>query len=333
MKLPNNNISIMDVRNILMYPSIDLGTLCKCDNVNQWAEFKPYSYPSDSPSSTIRFGKQGSGFTYIENNRTPFKYYTVVYNKPYGTSQSPYRLGDFRGYNHNSYAPELRKLNADYPAFIPDNDIVINPSTNKGEGKIQIKFPDIPPSKMPDSPHQSLNNTVAVIDYVNSKKNIIWSVDFNTENYDNYKNTEKVIDLEISEGLPASTTTVSRDIYLEFSGFETSSLPIKISRTWNQNPNDDIYWRSCLRTMQSENNILSYFDFSDNTVQYLIQKDNTERAMIRLKDLKVKSIAAEWVFDLYVQNASGVWQIVARFSKVNTTSAKCILCNNSTYFE
>ena len=55
--------------------------------------------------------------------------------------------------------------------------------------------------------------------------------------------------------------------------------------------------------------------------------------MIRLKDLKVKSIAAEWVFDLYVQNASGVWQIVARFSKVNTTSAKCILFNNSTYFE
>ena len=28
MILPNNNISIMDVRNCLGYPSMDLGTLC-----------------------------------------------------------------------------------------------------------------------------------------------------------------------------------------------------------------------------------------------------------------------------------------------------------------
>lgn len=34
MILPNSDISIMDVRNALGYPSTDLGTLCSCPNVN-----------------------------------------------------------------------------------------------------------------------------------------------------------------------------------------------------------------------------------------------------------------------------------------------------------
>ncbi len=34
MTLPDSNISIMDVRNVLGYPSTDLGTLCSCPNIN-----------------------------------------------------------------------------------------------------------------------------------------------------------------------------------------------------------------------------------------------------------------------------------------------------------
>lgn len=40
MILPNTDISIMDVRNILGYPSTDLGTLCSCDKVNKWSRYR-----------------------------------------------------------------------------------------------------------------------------------------------------------------------------------------------------------------------------------------------------------------------------------------------------
>lgn len=40
-KLGATNISIMDVRNILGYPSTDLGTLCTCNNINPWSKWKP----------------------------------------------------------------------------------------------------------------------------------------------------------------------------------------------------------------------------------------------------------------------------------------------------
>ena len=52
MILPNSDISIMDVRNALGYPSTDLGTLCSCNKINMWAKYKPvpYNFTTNRPS-------------------------------------------------------------------------------------------------------------------------------------------------------------------------------------------------------------------------------------------------------------------------------------------
>lgn len=95
MILPTTNISIMSVRNALSYPSTDLGTLCTCPNVNKYSRFRPGYWYVDT-SGNLAFQKPRGG----------------GYNDPRGTDPSgisveAYKLGDFRGYNHNAPSPSL----------------------------------------------------------------------------------------------------------------------------------------------------------------------------------------------------------------------------------
>lgn len=99
MILPNNNISIMDVRNILGYPSMDLGTLCRCDNINKYSRFRP-GYWSTGTSQNLIFNKPTGG----------------SYNDPRGTDASgisvqAYKLGDFRGYDSTAREPFVNGQN------------------------------------------------------------------------------------------------------------------------------------------------------------------------------------------------------------------------------
>lgn len=116
MILPKNNISIMDVRNALGYPSMDLGTLCTCNNVNMWAKYKPvrYNFTTSRPSNWWKGQNGDCGMTinyYSVANSTNIQ--TLInkikanescftYNKPRGGVTEPYRLGDFAGYNSNA---------------------------------------------------------------------------------------------------------------------------------------------------------------------------------------------------------------------------------------
>lgn len=106
MILPNNNISIMSVRNCIGEPSSDLGTLCISNKVNMWSKYKPVKlntlntnsnpnwYKGDDLSCGINMPKSGHPDT-VKNQ---------VWTRqiPTGGSSSPYRLGDFRGYNSSA---------------------------------------------------------------------------------------------------------------------------------------------------------------------------------------------------------------------------------------
>ena len=107
MILPNNNISIMDVRNCLGYPSMDLGTLCICDNVNMWSKHKPVIWHSNTTDDNPNWYKATDGKCGIEipslgSNFNIIDTSTWTRQKPGGGSGAPFRLGDFRGYNHNA---------------------------------------------------------------------------------------------------------------------------------------------------------------------------------------------------------------------------------------
>ena len=116
MKLGTTDISILNVRNILGYPSTDLGTLCSCGEnyINIWSPYKPINYNGLTLSDTIR--NTHSGFKIVNNY--------LQYDPPVGGSTSPYRLGDFRGYKSDAAKPsnvtEKQDIFVSTTADIPD---------------------------------------------------------------------------------------------------------------------------------------------------------------------------------------------------------------------
>ena len=116
MQLGTTDVSILNVRNILGYPSTDLGTLCSCGEnyINIWSPYKPINYNGLTLSDTIR--NTHSGFKIVNNY--------LQYDPPVGGSTSPYRLGDFRGYKSDAAKPsnvtEKQDIFVKTTADIPD---------------------------------------------------------------------------------------------------------------------------------------------------------------------------------------------------------------------
>jgi hypothetical protein len=98
--LPNTGITTSMVAQAIGVGSNDVGTLCKSNKINKWSAGKPKSLlvPSTAANNTYT-GPTPSGL-YRANNP-----YDIVYGKPTGGANDPYRLGDFRGYNHIAKPP------------------------------------------------------------------------------------------------------------------------------------------------------------------------------------------------------------------------------------
>lgn len=111
-------VSIDDIKSCFELGSNDLGTLIKTANINVWAKYKPTVYPSPFPDDWYRGGDGNYGLNITVDNKVSTvsnlvaQYsktnngYGNLYKRPTGGSSAPYRLGDFRGYNHNAN-PEL----------------------------------------------------------------------------------------------------------------------------------------------------------------------------------------------------------------------------------
>lgn len=118
MALSNKNISTNLVGQTLGTNSRDVGTLCSHPNINKWSRFKPYRYPQvtgiygvsgtdDSiPKNTLNWGINPALVTAgllpasqaLADNWGKWGQWTP----PSGGTATPYRLGDFRGYNHDA---------------------------------------------------------------------------------------------------------------------------------------------------------------------------------------------------------------------------------------
>ena len=111
-------VSIDDIKRCFGLGSNDLGTLIKTANINIWAKYKPTVYPSPFPDDWYKGGDGNYGLNITVDNKVSTvsnlvaQYsktnngYGNLYKRPTGGSSAPYRLGDFRGYNHNAN-PEL----------------------------------------------------------------------------------------------------------------------------------------------------------------------------------------------------------------------------------
>ena len=111
MSVINGNItapvSIDDVKSVLGYDSNDLASLCTYEGINMWAKYKPVD--SDNAFLDINTGWKGKrndcniNYPKTTNIDDIKDYYSQADNGfTHRTASAPYRLGDFRGYNHNA---------------------------------------------------------------------------------------------------------------------------------------------------------------------------------------------------------------------------------------
>src|SRR5690554_7998 len=99
MALPTTNITTTIVRNELGVDTNNVGELCVHSNVNMWSKRKPVrdsrlSIPVNEVGrgSAQNYGLNIPGYQGDDDLIT-------TYERPTGGSSSPYRLGDFRGYD------------------------------------------------------------------------------------------------------------------------------------------------------------------------------------------------------------------------------------------
>lgn len=156
--LSNNKItapvSIDDLKNLLGEGSSDIATLCTSPKINVWAKYKPTDYNAAFTDNWSK-GKDGNyGLNITVDNRVsswsalvaeyskPKNGYSNIYKRPSGGATSPYRLGDFRGYNHKA-KPEI----SDYLAatnYIEDSPISLSVAYNviTADGD-QVSYKDV----------------------------------------------------------------------------------------------------------------------------------------------------------------------------------------------
>lgn len=115
-------VHIDDIRAALGEVSTDLGTLCTSPKIKEWSMAKPVRLAAPFPTSGTIPGSPwwradgACGFDipytnyYPLDGSAPTELINIckqgwTYQRPTGGAQSPYRMGDFRGYDNRAVAP------------------------------------------------------------------------------------------------------------------------------------------------------------------------------------------------------------------------------------
>ena len=123
MSLASSGITVSAVKSALGVSNNNVGGLCSSANVNHWSKWKPIA--ANVTTLTLNDLKTANYGITIKYATTPANLLSLVqsnsnkgyvYNKPTGISTSPYRLGDFRNYNHSAAIP--------VESHYKDNDVV-----------------------------------------------------------------------------------------------------------------------------------------------------------------------------------------------------------------
>lgn len=112
MALGSSGITVSAVKSALGVSNNNVGGLCTSTSVNPWSKWKPISSNvitmTLSDLKTKNYGITIKNATTLANLLTAVKSNSnlgYVYNKPTGGTASPYRLGDFRNYEHSAQLP------------------------------------------------------------------------------------------------------------------------------------------------------------------------------------------------------------------------------------
>lgn len=137
MALPKTGITSTIVANEISAASRKWSVLCTHSNINKWSKYKPISFNSNGQPLTEADFKTGNyGFTINSNTGNNFTG-SWGYNKPTGTASSPYRIGDFREYEHTEQPPIYlaeNYLSQEWNVFADSNPTLIATPTLRTGG-------------------------------------------------------------------------------------------------------------------------------------------------------------------------------------------------------
>lgn len=115
MALGTTNISTTLVANTIGTGSNDVGTLCTASSINKWSKHKPVRFPQIFTSAYPDWWKAQGGncglvvpnFSTLTSMISAIRAGNIMweYQTPAGGASSPYRLGDFNGYDHLASPP------------------------------------------------------------------------------------------------------------------------------------------------------------------------------------------------------------------------------------
>jgi hypothetical protein len=107
MALPTNGITTSLVGQAIGTSSRKVNTLCSHSNINKWSRWKPIPLAKVTGITDLDLIENGFGLTYqwATNINSVLGVQGFEYVKPQGGATSPFRLGDFRKYNHDAIIP------------------------------------------------------------------------------------------------------------------------------------------------------------------------------------------------------------------------------------
>ena len=105
--LPNTGITTSLVAKAIGVGSNDVGTLCSSTKINKWSKWKPISIAKVTglTESDLQSANYGLSIPAADSDDGTYLSQTWGYIKPTGGANSPYRLGDFRAYEHAAVLP------------------------------------------------------------------------------------------------------------------------------------------------------------------------------------------------------------------------------------
>jgi len=141
MALGTTYISVTLVKTELSESVNSVGGLCTSDNINKWSRWKPTSINKSYGIVDADFVNANFGLTIPVWDGTNQVW---TYTKPTGVSSSPYRLGDFRNYNHSAVAP-FRITDRDGEDFnLIASSLLAFPGFEAPAGIYHISLDDLP---------------------------------------------------------------------------------------------------------------------------------------------------------------------------------------------
>lgn len=124
MSLPYKNLTIQMVAKELGIKTNKLSELCTSKNINLFSWRKPFAYPSNKVELDDYQAWRGRAYGFqvvpqITKPESGAEMPEMYYVPPSGGTEQPFRLGDFRGYNHNAKSPITLSITTEYDDISP----------------------------------------------------------------------------------------------------------------------------------------------------------------------------------------------------------------------